>query len=486
MTLQLARHPRRHAAILPSVGALAVITAVVLANGWSLLSSEPELAPMDALARLDALQGESLPSTALAAAGTPESAARSDARGPALTGAANAGPIRVTAPLPSGPDSDPLHPTVGPTNRVSRLWTVQSGESLSEALAHLHIRGTARDAVIRAYETVRNPTKIQAGWQVWGQFATSGLIDDGELVRLVVAPQSGQGLTVEPQGSAYVAREGGLPGTLVRQALRCGIVGTLEDSLRRCGETEELVPMVASLLADRLVEPIEPRTGDELRLVMDKLVDGTAPVRYHHIAALEYRTTHTTITALWFDSEHDTSGYYDPKGASVERLFLRQPLRTARTTSQFGMRLHPVLHRTLAHYGVDYGAPRGTPVWSVGEGHLISARRAGAAGNLVRVKHDEQYMTEYMHLQRFAPGLKPGERVAKGQVIGYVGSTGRSTGPHLHFGAKHEGRYIDPNGLPDVAKPGVTAREKGDFAAKSRELLGLLESLGRTPGASGT
>ncbi|MFZ4580075.1 MAG: hypothetical protein ACOYOB_16940, partial [Myxococcota bacterium] len=218
MTLQLARHPRRHAAILPSVGALAVITVVVLANCWSLLSSEPELAPMDALARLDALQGESLPSNALAAAGTPESAARSDARGSALVGAANAGPIRVTAPLPSGPDSDPLHPTVGPTNRVSRSWTVQTGESLSEALAHLHIRGTARDAVIHAYETVRNPTKIQAGWQVWGQFATSGLIDDGELVRLVVAPQSGEGLTVEPQGDAYVAREGGLPGTLVRQA----------------------------------------------------------------------------------------------------------------------------------------------------------------------------------------------------------------------------------------------------------------------------
>jgi murein DD-endopeptidase MepM/ murein hydrolase activator NlpD len=160
-------------------------------------------------------------------------------------------------------------------------------------------------------------------------------------------------------------------------------------------------------------------------------------------------------------------------------LFLRQPLQVGRQTSNFGMRLHPILHKMKAHFGVDFAANVGTPVYAAGDGHLVSAERAGAAGNVVRVRHDGGYLTEYMHLQRFATSVKPGDVVHKGQVVGFVGSTGLSTGPHLHFGVKHNSKYLDPASLGGVVQPAVGSRERNAFEAESKTLLDLLSALGK-------
>ena len=465
---------RDRSALLSSLGGLAVVAVVLIGNFWSLLSSKPELAPMDTLQRLSALHDEArLPQSAIASTGPDV---------PRMDGPASGGvTVRLSAPDAAG--------LAAPAAVLTRSTAIEPGEVLGVALARLYVHGqTARD-VLKAYESVRDPQKIQAGWRLWARFDSAGVMDSGALLSLVVAPQQGEGLTIaRDQDGTFAASDGGLPGATVRQALRCGVVGTLEQSLRRCGEGDGLHDLVQGLLADRLTQPIEASTGDEVRIVMDKLMDGDHVVRYQRIAALEYRKgglTEGRTVALWFDDSHGVAGYFAADGTSVEPLFLRQPLRVGRQTSTFGMRLHPILHRMKAHLGIDFGAPRGTPVFAAATGHLVSAARAGAAGNLVRLRHVESYTTEYMHLQRFATGLKTGGTVLKGQVIGYVGSTGRSTGPHLHFGARHRGQYLDPTELADVPMPALNAKEHKAFEAEAKALQQLLDALGKPPAGSG-
>ena len=482
-------HPARSAA-LPTLAGLLVIGGVVGANFYSMWHSSPQLVPLEPLERLSALQARGdANGTAGALPGTAEAAeaqdglARADgvAHSPALGGAA-AAPSRMTAPS--------ARSAAAGSSLVSRSRTVEAGEGLSTALQGLLVQGETQRAVIAAYASVRKPEHLQAGWRLWGRFASASVIDSGSLQSLVIAPQSGEGVTVDRQADgSFVAREGGLPGTVLRQAVRCGYVGSLEASLRRCGESEALVGQLQVLLGDRLVLASDLQNGDELRLVVDKLMDGDTLVRYLDIAAIDVRSlSGQRTTAVHYSAgrtadgmTHD--GYYDLQGQSVERMFLRQPLRVGRATSGFGMRIHPILHKLKAHQGLDFGAPRGTPVYAAADGILIAARRAGPAGNLVRVRHGEGYMTEYMHLHKFG-SYTAGDRVSKGDTIGFVGTTGRSTGPHLHLGVKKHGTYLDPSQLGDVLEPGVPSKALGAFEAHAAEMLRLLDAVGGTKGAT--
>lgn len=463
------RYERR--SVLPSVGAVAVIVGVVVANGWSMWHASPELAPMDPMARLGSLQEAAQTALPDNAEASVQPTTLAGSRLDAVLGKAQPA-VRLTATR-STPGGQPE--TVA---GVTRSVLVAPGESLSQALARLFIHGETSRQVIAAYGTLRNPAKIQAGWRLWARFDTAGVMDASALQTLVVAPSHAEGLTIQRTGDGFEASNGGLPGTVVRTALRCGIIGTLEASLRRCGEGDGLVELLQPMLGDRLMKPIELHTGDELRVVVDKLMDGDHVERYLSVAALEHRSVLNPrggkTVALNFHGD-----LYSPEGEGLEPLLLRQPLQVGRQTSNFGMRLHPILHKMKAHFGVDFAAAVGTPVYAAGDGHLVSADRAGAAGNVVRIKHDGGYLTEYMHLQRFVTTLKAGDSVHKGQIVGFVGSTGLSTGPHLHFGVRHNNKYLDPATLGDVVQPAVPSRERPAFETEAKTLLDLLAALGK-------
>lgn len=464
------------AALWPTVVGGLVVVVVLATNLWSMWHSSPELTPLEPLERLSALRATAtLPNTAEASADSQHpGAGRLDAAGPGGGHpAGGAVPAAASAPTPAVAER-------------TRSWVVQPGESLGAALARLDVGGSVQRDVIAAYASLRKPEHLQAGWRLWAKFSAVAVMDSGALQAVVVAPAVGEGVTVARQADGgFAAQEGGLPGTVLRQALRCGIVGSLEASIARCGETEALAAQLGVILGDRLRPTPELKSGDELRLVVDKLIDGGELVRYLNIAAVEIRSPNgTRNTAFWYDNDRGVGGYFGGDGQSLEALFLRQPLRVGNRTSGFGMRLHPILHRMKAHYGVDFGAVTGTPVYAAGDGVLVSARPAGAAGNMVRIRHADGYVTEYMHLHRFAANLKAGDPIRKGQTIGQVGTTGRSTGPHLHFGVKKNGTYLDPTGLGDVLEPALPARDRKDFDSHAAELQRLLDSLDGVRGAS--
>ena len=168
---------------------------------------------------------------------------------------------------------------------------------------------------------------------------------------------------------------------------------------------------------------------------------------------------------------------YTPEGDAVEPMFLRDLVYGARLTSVFGMRMHPILKKMKPHLGIDLAAPIGTPVRAAADGVIMVRRRAGAAGKIIRIRHGRRMVTEYFHLHRWVKKLYPGLKVSRGQVIGYVGNTGRSTAPHLHFGVRRAGKHVDPLKAFDTPGKAVPARQRSAFIASSKPILKLLNRI---------
>lgn len=185
--------------------------------------------------------------------------------------------------------------------------------------------------------------------------------------------------------------------------------------------------------------------GDRFRVVYEKeYVDGT----YYglgNILAAEFEHSGERYTAFWYENE-ERAGYFDADGNSVQKALLKAPFKfSQRISSGYSSnRFHPVLKRPMPHYGVDYAAPLGTPVLAVGDGEIMEAQYRGANGNIVKIRHNSTYTTAYLHLNGFAKGVRRGTRVRQGQVIGYVGKTGRVTGVHLDYRIYKNGSPVNP------------------------------------------
>jgi murein DD-endopeptidase MepM/ murein hydrolase activator NlpD len=224
----------------------------------------------------------------------------------------------------------------------------------------------------------------------------------------------------------------------------------------------------------------QTQRGDEFRVLVEKQYAGGRFLGYGKVLAAEYVNAGSVHRGFIFTSKDGKhSGTYDDEGNALQRTFLKSPMEIARLTSRYGMRFHPVLGRAKKHEGVDYGAPTGTPVWTVADGVVKEARWSKTAGNMIVVQHLNGISTEYFHLSRFAEGMRAGARVKQKQVIGFVGSTGMSTGPHLHFGMLRSGAHVDPGAqkFPN-AKP-VPKEYRSEFDKLAQPLLEQLKALGR-------
>ena len=204
--------------------------------------------------------------------------------------------------------------------------------------------------------------------------------------------------------------------------------------------------------------------GDSIRVYYDEQYVDTTRIGIGRIYAAEFYHGKVWQEAYWFEAEN-TRNYYDSKGNSMRKAFLKAPLSYKRISSGFTYkRLHPVHKVYKPHTGVDYAAPMGTPVMTIGDGTVIQREYRGGGGNTVKIKHNATYTTAYLHLLKFADGLKVGQHVKQGQVIGYVGSTGTSTGPHLDFRVWKNGTPIDPLKMDSPPAEPIPAQLKDTFS----------------------
>lgn len=259
----------------------------------------------------------------------------------------------------------------------------------------------------------------------------------------------------------------------------CG--GIVESSLWNAMVASNTSPQLAVMLSQIFGWTIDffgIQQGDEFRLIYEQEYVEERPINNFHIRAASFRASDSLYYAIPFVQE-DEELFYNEKGNSLEGAFLKAPLDYYRISSRFtNSRYHPVLKRYRAHHGVDYAAPTGTPVYAIGSGKVIAKGfQANGGGNYVKIRHNSTYTTTYMHLSRFAKGLNVGDIVAQKEVIGYVGSTGLSTGPHLDFRVYENGKPINPLTIKSQPKKPISADNKAAFQVVCDSLIQCMENI---------
>jgi murein DD-endopeptidase MepM/ murein hydrolase activator NlpD len=258
-----------------------------------------------------------------------------------------------------------------------------------------------------------------------------------------------------------------------------GVVdSSLERAMSKVGEGSALVSMFVDLFSWDVNWYTDPRDGDEFRIVIEKKFLGDKFYGYSRILAAEYKGKNGRYQVFFHKQKGGGGFYVTPEGRAVHRAFLKMPLNYRRVSSRFDKhRFHPVLHQTKGHYGVDYAAARGTPVWASCDGTVLKLGRFGGAGNMIILSHPSGVNTMYMHLSRFAHGLKHGLKVKQRQVIGYVGSTGLATGPHLHYGIQVLGKYVDPMKFAASKGTMLSRTERLRFIDELPDRMAVLEGI---------
>ncbi len=297
----------------------------------------------------------------------------------------------------------------------------------------------------------------------------------GEMVAFIFEVGPTEIYEIEKGLQGYLARKKEVP-LLTRVEKVEGVIrSSLFEAMESAGEREGLVLSIAEILSGEIDFYKELREGDRFQILVEKVYKEREFLRYGLIHAVEFQRGERAILGIHFEGD-----YYNEKGHSLKKAFLRSPLRFTRISSRFSRaRKHPILGGVLPHYGVDYAAPAGTPVWAVADGTVVSCGWGGGFGKQVILRHPNGYMTYYGHLSRFGPRIKKGVRVKQKEVIGYVGSTGLSTGPHLDYRLSKDGKFRNPLKEEFPSGRPIEPAKREAFQKRRDEILAWLRGEGR-------
>ena len=373
--------------------------------------------------------------------------------------------------IPSTPPPPPAAPPapVPPTVQEPQLHTIEGDvkerSTLFKSLSEKNIPLRWIDLIISKLKPYVNFKKIKGG--------TYHFITDvkGELVKFIyeASPTEIYEIEKDPQGYVAQRKKVSLETHLVKVVGE--IRSSLFESMDAVGEQDPLTIAFAEILAWEIDFYKDVREGDQFKVVVEKIYKGDQFIQYGTIHAVEYQRGEKIIRGMRYKE-----GYYNEKGISLKKAFLKAPLRFNRISSKFSRaRKHPILGGVRPHYGVDYAAPPGTPIWAVADGSVTSCGWNSGFGNQVILRHKNGYMTCYGHLSSYGPGIRKGVRVRQKQIIGYVGSTGLSTGPHLDYRLVKNNQFRNP--LKETFPTGLPI-EKGEmeiFRQRRDEMLVWLE-----------
>ena len=359
-----------------------------------------------------------------------------------------------------------------PAHRV----TVNSGDSLYLIFKRLGL--PQRDLALM---TGSKPLARKLARIVPGQEIEFYVDTESRLTRLVHRPDRIRSLHVSREGDTFTFEEI-VESPDVAVATAAGVIdSSLFEAGQRAGLSDNLIMQMAEIFAWDVDFALDIRAGDRFALVFEEQFKDGEKLGEGPIIAAEFTNRGRRIRAVRYVDPTGRAEFFSPDGRSMRKAFLRTPVNFTRISSRFSLsRRHPILHKMRAHRGVDYAAPRGTAVKASGDGRVVFAGRNGGYGRTIILQHGSAYTTLYSHLSRFSKGIRPGKRVEQGQVIGYVGSTGLATGPHLHYEFRVRGVHRDPLKvrLPQAAP--LAESYMDDFREKSEPLLAKLDLIART------
>ncbi len=343
-------------------------------------------------------------------------------------------------PIPSkGGSSEPISPPskeVQPPEPEYQIieGTIKEKSTFSKSLAERNIPQSWIERIVSTLKPLIDFKKLKGG-----QFRF--IADEkGELVRFIFEAGPTEVYEIEKGSQGYIAKRKEVPLETYHVKVEGVIRSSLFEAMEAIGEKEQLVISFAEILAAEVDFYKDVREGDRFQMVVEKVYKDKEFIRYGPIHAVEYQRGEKVIQGIHFQGD-----FYNEKGVALKKAFLRSPLRFTRISSRFSRaRKHPILGGVFPHYGIDYAAPTGAPIWAVADGTVVSCGWGGGFGKQVILQHPNGYMTYYGHLSGYGPGVRKGVRVKQKQIIGYVGSTGLSTGPHLDYRMAKDGRFRNP------------------------------------------
>ncbi|POA53266.1 MULTISPECIES: peptidoglycan DD-metalloendopeptidase family protein [unclassified Pseudomonas] len=369
-------------------------------------------------------------------------------------------------------ESEPTPPIAEePKAPGHREVIVAKGDTLSTLFEKVGLPATAVHEVLASDKQAKQFSQLKHGQKL--EFELS---PDGQLNKLHSKVSDLETITLTKGAKGFTfAKVTTKP--VVRSAYVHGIINSsLSQSAARAGLSHSLTMDMANVFGYDIDFAQDIRQGDEFDVIYEQKVVNGKVVGTGNILSARFTNRGKTYTAVRYTNKQGSSSYYTADGNSMRKAFIRTPVDFARISSRFSAgRKHPILNKIRAHKGVDYAAPRGTPIKAAGDGKVLLAGRRGGYGNTVIIQHGNTYRTLYGHMQGFAKGVKTGGSVKQGQVIGYIGTTGLSTGPHLHYEFQVNGVHVDPLGqkLP-MADP-IAKAERARFLQQSQPLMARMD-----------
>ena len=390
----------------------------------------------------------------------------------------------ATPPTVSTQATRPAAPGAAPAQADSaaavpsrwREYTVRKGEALAQVLKSLGVEKGDRAKVAAAAKGTPALAKLKTGQKIRGR-----VDGDGGLLELQLKLDAKSSVHVELADDDFRVHTIDRPVEKRLTQATAVIQSSLFVDGQDAGLSDAQIMELAAMFGWDVDFALGLRPGDRFSLIYEaEYLDGRK-VDNGAILAAEFVNQGRSHRAVRFEDDDGTLGYYAPDGTSKKQAFLRSPLKLARVSSGFSLsRQHPILNTRRAHKGVDYAAPVGTPVKATGTGLVAFSGQKNGYGNVVELQHGEKYTTLYGHLSRFAEGMRVGEPVKQGQVIGFVGQTGLATGPHLHYEFRVAGEHRDPlsTKLPTVEK--LDGQDFAAFRKRAAPLLVQLDRMERT------
>jgi len=359
-------------------------------------------------------------------------------------GLMNAASAAVLAP-PSVRYDELARPLPAELPEHSLVLTIEKNDTLDRVLVDGGLSRGESALLTRELAKSLDVRRLRPGHLLRFHYDTSGTVD---AVQMKVTGWGDIGAVRNGSAFSVTAR----PATIrtVESTISATIDHSLYEALRESGEGPQLVQQLVDVFQWD-IDFFELQKGDSFSFVVTKQYAGKDLVGYGPITAARFTHKSNTFEAFRHEMPDGRAGYYARAGSPLRKQFLKAPLKFSRVTSGFTRRrFHPVLKYFRPHYGIDYGAPTGTPVMTTADGVVLEARYKAGEGNFVRVRHNARVETYYLHLSRFAKGIRRGAKVEQGQVIGYVGMTGLATGPHLDYRVTESGEWLNPLKLKSI------------------------------------
>ncbi len=330
---------------------------------------------------------------------------------------------------------------------------VQRGDTLLQILLRSGIDRAEAHEVVGTLSTVYDPRHLRVGQAMAVEVERAGdALAAPRLAALSLNLDFGNDLRVERDANGELtARKVDRELVQTVHAAHAVVDTSLYQTARRHSVPDEALVNLANIFSWDIDFQRDVHPGDSFELVYEQVESPDGEVRGGEVLFASLDLRGRRLQAYRFEHADGSHGYYDADGRSLRKWLMRTPIDGARLSSGFGPRRHPILGYNRMHRGVDFAAPTGTPIYAASDGVLTYVGRKGAYGNYIQIRHNDEFSTAYAHMSRFADGVKNGSRVRQGEVIAYVGSTGRSTGPHLHYEVLQNGNQINPMSIKPQA-----------------------------------